>query len=179
MLYENLIDEELAQMKKDVEKPQRALEVSEIQVPLRKLMKPCITIDIEANVQTAIDTLIEQQIGAAPVVQDRTLRGIFSERDVLRKILNKEIGDLTQLPVEQFMIADPQTATPEDLLDTAILYMARGGYRHLPIVDEDHRPIGMVSIRDVISYLVEHFSHEVLTLPPQPVRDAMKAREGA
>ncbi len=179
MLYEDLIDEELAQIAKDVETPQRELKISEIQVPLRHLMNLCVIIDIEANVQTAIDTLIERQIGAAPVVQDRILRGIFSERDVLRKILNKQTGDLTHLPVEQFMIADPQTATPEDLLDTAILYMARGGYRHLPIVDEKHRPIGMVSIRDVISYLVEHFSHEVLTLPPQPIRDAMKTREGA
>ena len=179
MLYEDLIDEELAQIAKDVETPQRALEVSEIQVPLRQLMNPCVIIDIAADVQTAIDILIEERIGAAPVVQDKTLRGIFSERDVLHKILNKQIGDLTHLPVEQFMIADPQTATPTDLLDTAILYMARGGYRHLPIVDEQHRPIGMVSIRDVISYLVEHFSQEVLTLPPQPIRDAMKAREGA
>ena len=89
------------------------------------------------------------------------------------------MGDLDHIGVRQFMIADPQTAQPEDSLNTAILYMARGNYRHVPIVDTENRPIGMVSIRDVISYLIGEFSQEVLALPPRPVRDAMKAREGA
>ena len=89
------------------------------------------------------------------------------------------MGDLDRIRVKQFMIADPQAAEPEDSLNAAILYMARGSYRHVPIVDTENRPVGMVSIRDVISYLVEEFSQEVLALPPKPVRDAMKAREGA
>lgn len=179
MLYEQVIDDELAQMDKDVEAAQKVLEVSEIQVPLRHLMRSCVTIDVSASTQDAIDLLIENRIGAASVVEDDTLRGIFSERDVLRKVLNKQVGDLTQISVTQFMKIDPQTASPEDMLDTAILYMARGGYRHLPIVDEQQYPLGMVSIRDVISYLVEYFPREVLTLPSNPIRDALKAREGA
>jgi len=67
----------------------------------------------------------------------------------------------------------------EDSLDAALLHMAKGGYRHIPIVDEGNHPLGMVSVRDIISYLVEHFPQEILTLPPRPVREAMKAREGA
>ncbi len=179
MLYEQAIDEEIAQMDKDVEASLKALESGEIQVPLRQLMRPCVIIDISTSTQDAIDLLIAKQIGAVPIVADGVLRGIFSERDVLRKILNQQVGDLTRIPVEQFMIAHPQTASAEDMLDTAILYMAHGKYRHLPIVDEQHHPIGMVSIRDVISYLVENFPQEVLTLPPEPIRDALKAREGA
>ena len=179
MLYDQAIDDELAQMDKDAEASLKALKVSEIQVPLRHLMRSCVTINITASTQDAIDLLIGHLIGAASVVEDGVLRGIFGERDVLRKVLNKQVGDLTQIPVTQFMKADPQTANPEDSLDTAVLYMARGGFRHLPIVDEQQHPIGMVSIRDVISYLVEYFPQEVLTLPSNPVRDALKAREGA
>lgn len=179
MLYDNAIDEELAQMEKDAEMSEKVLEVSQIQVPLRQLMRDCITIDISATTQQAIDLLIEHHIGAASVVENSTLRGIFGERDVLRKIMNKEVGDLDDIPVTQFMKADPQTASPDDMLDTAILYMAQGGFRHIPIVDEQQNPIGMVSIRDVISYLVDYFPQEVLTLPPNPVRGALKAREGA
>lgn len=179
MLYDSAIDEELAQMEQESEAARRVLEVSEIQVPLRYLMRPCATIDIATSTQDAIDLLIKNHIGAAPVVENEVLRGIFGERDVLRRILNKDVGDLTQIPVTQFMKVDPQTATRDDMLDTAVLYMARGGFRHLPIVDEKNHPIGMVSIRDVISYLVESFPKEVLTLPPNPVRDALKAREGA
>ncbi len=179
MLYDSAIDEELTHMDEDAAASKRVLEVEKIQVPLRHLMRSCITIDIAASTQDAIDLLIEHHIGAASVIEDGVLRGIFGERDVLRKILNKQVGDLTQIPVTQFMKVDPQTAKPDDMLDTAVLYMARGGFRHIPIIDEHKHPIGMVSIRDVISYLVEYFPQEVLTLPPIPIRDALKAREGA
>ncbi len=178
MLYDLAIDEELEQMESDA--ALRAWNAHEIQLPLRSLMRPVVTIDISSSTQTAIELLIEHHVGAAPVVDDKNrLRGIFSERDVLRKILNRTVGNLDALGIERFMSATPQTAQPEDTLDTAILYMAQGGYRHLPIVNEQNEPIGMVSIRDVISYLVEAFPQEVLTLPPRPIRDAMKAREGA
>lgn len=179
MLYDSAIDEELAQMDQDLETSKKVLEASEILVPLRQLMRDCVTIDIGANTQDAIDLLIQNHIGAASVVEDGILRGIFGERDLLRKVLNKDVGDLTKIPVTQFMKEDPKTAKPDDMLDTGVLYMARGRFRHLPIVDEKQQPIGMVSIRDVISYLVDSYPHEVLTLPPNPVRDALKAREGA
>ena len=177
MLYDLAIDEELEQMGEDA--ALKAWSAQEIQVSLKDLMRPIVTIDINCSTNEAIDQLLAHKIGAAPVVENDSLRGIFSERDVLNKILNKQVGDLDVISVEEFMIADPQTAQPEDSLNTAILYMARGGYRHVPIVDTENRPLGMVSIRDVISYLVDEFPQEVLTLPPKPVRDAFKAREGA
>ena len=177
MLYDLAIDEELEQMDEDA--ALKAWSAQEIQISLKDLMRPVVTIDINSSTNEAIDLLLAHKVGAAPVVANGTLRGIFSERDVLNKILNKQVGDLDTIGVEAFMIADPQTAHPEDSLNTAILYMAQGGYRHVPIIDTENRPIGMVSIRDVISYLVEEFPQEVLTLPPRPIRDAFKAREGA
>ena len=177
MLYDLAIDEELEQMDEDA--ALRAWNAQEIQVLLKDLMRPIIQIDINASTNEAIDLLLANEIGAAPVVENGYLRGIFSERDVLNQILNKQVGDLDDIGVTEFMIADPQTAQSDDTLTTAILHMARGGYRHVPIIDTENRPIGMVSIRDVMSYLVEEFLQEVLTLPPKPVRDALKAREGA
>ena len=177
MLYDLAIDEELEQM--DEDDALRAWNAQEIQVLLKDLMRPIIQIDINSSTNEAIDLLLANEIGAAPVVENGYLRGIFSERDVLNQILNKQVGDLDDISVTEFMIADPQTAQSDDTLTTAILHMAQGGYRHVPIVDTENRPIGMVSIRDVMSYLVEEFLQEVLTLPPKPVRDALKAREGA
>ena len=177
MLYDLAIDEELEQTDEDA--ALRAWNAQEIQVLLKDLMRPIIQIDINASTNEAIDLLLANEIGAAAVVENGYLRGIFSERDVLNQILNKQVGDLDDIGVTEFMIADPQTAQSDDTLTTAILHMARGGYRHVPIVDTENRPIGMVSIRDVMSYLVEEFLQEVLTLPPKPVRDALKAREGA
>ena len=177
MLYDLAVDEELERMDEDA--ALKEWNTQEIEVALKDLMRPIIQIDINASANEAIDLLLANQIGAAPVVENGYLRGIFSERDALNKILNKHTENLDTISVKEFMSTDPQTAAPEDSLNTAILHMAQGGYRHVPIVDTENRPIGMVSIRDVISCLVEDFLQEVLTLPPKPVRDALKAREGA
>jgi CBS domain-containing protein len=179
MLYERIIEEEMAMMEERFDEPSKTLSPHEIQVPLSSLMHLPLTIEMGESTQEAIDLMITRKVGYVLVVSDGVLKGIFGERDVLFKILNQPVGDLTQIPVERFMKADPQTAYAEDALDTAVLYMAKGGYRHLPVVDEGNRPVGMVSIRHIISYLVEHFPQEILTLPPQPIREAMKAREGA
>ena len=180
MLYQEIVEEEMAIMEEEnPDEPSKTLSPHEIHVPLHSLMYPPVIIDIGGSTQEAIDRMLDNKVGAILIVSDGVLKGIFGERDVLLKILNKPVGDLTQIPIEQFMKADPQTAQVEDSLDTAILYMARGGYRHIPIVNEQNQPVGIVSIRHIISYLVEHFPQEVLTLPPKPDNDAMQAREGA
>ena len=180
MLYQEIVEEELAIMdEKTPDEPSKTLSPHEIHVPLHSLMHPPVTIDIGGSTQEAIDRMLDSKVGAILIVSDGVLKGIFGERDVLLKILNKPVGDLTQVSIEQFMKADPQTAQVADSLDTAILYMAKGGYRHIPIVNEQNQPVGIVSIRHIISYLVEHFPQEVLTLPPKPDNDAMQAREGA
>ena len=166
-------------MEETLDDPSKTLSPHEIQVPLSSLMHPPITIEIGSSTQKAIDLMIAHKVGYVLIVSDSVLKGIFGERDVLLKILNKPVGDLTQIPVEHFMKADPQTSKVDDCFDSAILHMARGGYRHIPIVDDQNKLVGMVSIRHIISYLVEHFPQEVLTLSPKPIRYAMKAREGA
>lgn len=178
MLYEHVVEEELTIME-ETDDSSKTLSIHETQVPLSSLIHPPIVIELGASTQEAIDLMVGNDVGYVLVVSDGKLKGIFGERDVLLKILNQSVGDLTQIPVEHFMKADPQTAHVDDSLYTAIVYMAKGGYRHIPIVDGQNRPVGMVSIRHIISYLVEHFPQDVLTLPPKPIREAMKAREGA
>jgi CBS domain containing-hemolysin-like protein len=67
----------------------------------------------------------------------------------------------------------PAGATVQHVIEV----MSRG-YRHLPVVDDDGRPVGVLSIKDVVHYLVEYFPAKVYNLPPTP--DALQpAREGA
>ena len=56
--------------------------------------------------------------------------------------------------------------------------MSRGGYRRLPIVNRDGAPTGVLSVRQILRYLVEHFPTAIYTLPPTP-DEATKDREGA
>jgi CBS domain-containing protein len=66
----------------------------------------------------------------------------------------------------------------QDTVEKAITTMSRGGYRHLPIVDQQGRPVGIVRVKQIIHYLVEHFPAAIYTLPPTP-NLATKEREGA
>jgi CBS domain-containing protein len=56
--------------------------------------------------------------------------------------------------------------------------MEEGGYRHLPVVDERERPVGILSVKRIIRYLVEHFPTTVYNLPPDP-QAVPKNPEGA
>jgi CBS domain-containing protein len=56
--------------------------------------------------------------------------------------------------------------------------MASGGYRHLPVTGEGGEPLGVLSVKDVVRYLVEYFPAKVYNLPPTPDQ-AQPAREGA
>ncbi len=60
----------------------------------------------------------------------------------------------------------------------ALNKMSLGGFRHLPVVDEEHRPAFVVSIRDIVGFLVEAFPREVFNLPDGE-RTVTRSREGA
>ncbi len=60
----------------------------------------------------------------------------------------------------------------------AIRTMSVGGYRRLPVVDDQNRPVGMVNVADIVHYLCEHFPQAVYNLPPES-QPAMHGREGA
>ena len=178
MPFESLVEDEISMMEDQLNESGRALETHEIQVPLGSIMHHVPSVLSGASVQDAINLMVSRDVGSIFVVSDERLKGIIGERDILLKVLNKQV-DYANLTVDHFMKSDPLSLKPEDLLDTAIQHMAQGRFRHIPIVDDEYRPLGMVSVRHIISDLVEHFPQEVLTLPPKPIRNAMRAREGA
>lgn len=70
------------------------------------------------------------------------------------------------------------TVAMTDPVERAIREMWRGGYRHLPVVDEQGRPVGVLPVANVLHYLVEHFPHYIYNLPPVP-HHSLQRREGA
>jgi CBS domain-containing protein len=114
--------------------------------------RPPILLPADAGLGQAVQAMMARGIGAVFVTgPNRCLVGILTERDFLTKIVG-EPGYET-LPVGQFMTRHPETVKPNDTLAFALGKMAGGGYRHLPVVDGGV-PIGMVSVRDVLRYVV-------------------------
>lgn len=111
-----------------------------------------ITVRPTTTIREAIRTMLDHDIGALLVVdREGKLLGIFSERDLLVKIAGLQEA-WEELPVGQFMTAHPETATPRDSLAFALHKMDIGGYRHLPVVTDNHAS-GVISVRDMLRYI--------------------------
>ena len=107
--------------------------------------------------------------------EDDKLVGVFTERDALK--LMRQRADLSR-PVRQVMSTNPVTVSPKATVGEAIRQMSAGGYRHLPIVDEQGQATGVVAVRGIVHYLVEHFPATIYNLPPKPGTGPVE-REGA
>ena len=106
------------------------------------------------------------------------LKGIFTERDVLYRIVGR--GRNPQgLPLSEVMTEDPEDVPEAASIAWVLNKMAIGGFRHVPVVDEEGRPSFVVSVRDIVEFLVDFFPDDVLNLPPDFGPPRSKRREGA
>jgi CBS domain-containing protein len=140
----------------DLPTPHTAIERTLMEDPVRQLHpKEPIIIRADASLREAVRLMLDRNIGAVLVVdQHKKLLGIFSERDLLKRIagLYENWGELR---VGDFMTANPETVGPSDPLNFALHRMDIGGYRHMPVVDGGH-PTGMISVRDMLCHITRH-----------------------
>ncbi|MDG2382787.1 MAG: CBS domain-containing protein [Pirellulaceae bacterium] len=129
----------------------------------------------EISVRAVLEMLKKSRRSNVLICRDGKLVGIYTERDALRMMAAQ--SDLDG-PIEQSMSVDPVTIQPGDTVQAAIKRMSSGGYRRLPVVDDDHRPVGLLKVTAILHYIVQHFPQFVYNLPPSP-DDTTKQREGA
>jgi CBS domain-containing protein len=111
-----------------------------------------VTVGPAATVGETIQTMLERDIGALLVVDDEgRLLGIFSERDLLTKVVGIH-EPYANLPVRDFMTPNPESVKATDTLAFALHKMDVGGYRHLPILQEGF-PVGVISVRDMLHHI--------------------------
>lgn len=115
-----------------------------------------VTVSAHTTVREAVATLVDHKIGCLLVEDDGKVTGIFTERDVLNRVL-PDRATLDQ-PVSSVMTAAPQTITVEDSIAYAMHEMAVGGYRHLPVADADGTAAGIISARDLVRFLSIRFA---------------------
>lgn len=100
-----------------------------------------------ATVRQAVMVMAENDIGAVPVVQGRHLIGIFTERDVLTRVIAAG-RDVDQTRIEEVMTRRPETVTADCPLLEALDVMIEGKIRHLPVM-ADGVVVSLVSLRDI------------------------------
>ncbi len=117
-----------------------------------------ICVDIGTSLKQVIDTMKKQNIGCVCVVEHGQLIGIFTERDVLSKVIASGL-DVHKIGVEKVMTPEPEYLFEEDQLAFALNRMHVGGFRHIPLVNLEGEPVGVVSVRDILRYLVEQIGN--------------------
>ncbi|HEX3148036.1 MAG TPA: CBS domain-containing protein [Gemmataceae bacterium] len=117
-----------------------------------------------AAVADAVEVMRRDNVGCILVCEADRLVGLFTERDLMTRVL--AVGKPLTHPIAEVMTADPISVSAKDSIRMAIRKMNAGGHRHLPIVDENHRPTGILSVKAVVHYLVEHYPAAVYNQPP-------------
>ena len=130
----------------------------------------------EDTVAHAVAIMRQEKVGCLLVCEKQELIGIFTERDLLRRVLAE--NQALDLPVSNFMTPKPVTVQSKQPVSAAVRLMEEGGYRHLPVVNEAGCPVGVLSVKRIVHYLVEHFPSTVYNLPPDP-GIVPQEREGA
>ena len=138
--------------------------------------RPVARVSPNDTIHDAVESMRGQGTGCAMVMQDSQLIGVFTERDFISRVVARGLD--TSLPVGQVMTSNPLTLRPASSILEAIQVMDRGGFNHVPVVNDDGSPRGLLSVKDVVHYLVEYFPAKVYNLPDSP--DVKQpAREGA
>lgn len=128
------------------------------------------------SIRDAVRRMQDRRGEALLVCDGDRLLGIVTERDVLMKVLGRDV-DL-DAPIDGVMTPSPGTLSSEATVREALEAMERGGYRNLPLVDASGSLRGLLRQQDVVEYVAESFPQEILNLPPRP-HQQMEEPEGA
>jgi len=137
-----------------------------------------VLIEAPASVLEAVHLMRDRHAGCVLVVRAGKLKGIFTDRDVVSRVVAAGI-DPAKTALRRVMTPTPETLRPTDSIAFALNLMSLGGYRHIPLVDKSGAPVGTVSVKDIVGYLVGFFPKSVINLPPVPRANYARQREGA
>ncbi|HXW93237.1 MAG TPA: CBS domain-containing protein [Terriglobales bacterium] len=129
-------------------------------------------VSLEASAAEAIRTMLDRRVGAVAVIDDeQRVAGIFTERDVLRKLALSG-RDPERTPVRDMMTTPVELATVETGSSEAFATMVERHFRHLPVVDHNGKLLGMLSIRNLLEWRIEDLTRELGSLEQYLTNDA-------
>jgi signal-transduction protein with cAMP-binding, CBS, and nucleotidyltransferase domain len=134
--------------------------LSQLQCGMPLLVPP------ETSLRRVITLMNLQRRGAALMMREQRLVGIFTERDALQRVLPYEL-DLDDTTVGSLMTPLPESLPETATLAQALRMMVRSRFRHLPVLDALGRPSQLVSMRRIIEFVSEAFPKEILNAPPE------------
>jgi CBS domain-containing protein len=141
--------------------------------PIGSLLKdrPLFTISSGKTVHETAMTMAEKNVGALPVVEGERLVGLFSERDVITRVIAKGLNPASTL-LQDVMTKNLVVATAEEDISACLVKMQQAHCRHLPVVSGE-RLVGFISLRDLLqkdlsqkTEDLEYLKNYMFTIPP-------------
>src|SRR5262249_4932100 len=132
----------------DLAKTLKIDSVSRLALPDPLRVRPAQT------VAEAVQRMRQARVGCVLVCEGEQMVGILTERDLMRRVL--AAGKPLTLPVAECMTPNPVVVHRKETIGSAIRRMEEGGYRHLPVVDESGRLVGVLAVKQIVRYLAEH-----------------------
>jgi len=134
------------------------------------------SVEIGISVKRTIEKMREEKNTCAIITDHGALVGIFTEHDILAKIVNNP--ETWLLPIDDFITPSPLTVRDKDSVQVALTLMEENQFRNLPVVDEKGKVVGNLTHYAIIKYLADRFPETVYNLSPEPDRNPRK-RDGA
>jgi len=124
---------------------------------------PPATVTPHASVLEAVETMAEHSVGAVAVVDNGQLLGIFTERDVMMRVVLRHRNP-RDTHVGEVMTSPAETITGETTEEDALVHMVERHVRHLPIVNAQGLLTGMLSVRNLLEHRIDELAREVHSL---------------
>lgn len=161
----------------DAEPTQISAKVFDIPIYQIKL-SPALIVKETDTLLKAIELMKANKMGVVCVVNGKNkLKGILTERDIVLKALNKD-KNWQDIPVKMLMTQKPFYLHKDDSVVLAMHNMHIGGYRNIPILDSNENIISLVTIQNVMKYLMDQFPKEIDNILDEPFTGE-HIREGA
>jgi CBS domain-containing protein len=130
-------------------------------------LRPHASVGVDAAMWKVVEQMKAKDRGAVMIEDGDALVGIFTERDLLNRVDHSD-PLWSHLLVRDVMTPHPMVIHADDSMSEALRRMIQGHRRHLPVVDERGRVLGVLSIRDVLTFVAERFPEDLVNLPPHP-----------
>jgi len=142
--------------------PQREISQDLLVQPLSSLLRrrSPVTLAVGSTVADAVRMMVDHDVSSLMITDAGRLVGILTDKDLRRRVLGSGVADLVSVHVDTVMTPSPITMTVDNSSFDALMAMTDAHVRHLPLVDAQTRPVGLISVTDVMGGL----SHSVLFL---------------
>lgn len=141
-----------------------------IDMPEFKNRNTILSCDPDETIHSAVTAMAQKNCGSILVIKNNKLRGIFTERDLLLRVVANDY-DVKKTKISEVMSKNLETAKTDDKVSDCLGRMSHGRFRHMPILDEKGKVTGMLSQRDFVAYTMSDILNRAKNVAKANIED--------